>query len=55
MDFEVIFWTAFFFGGDLLAVIGLLLWAFKKDREKARAQAAAGSGRREAGSLDERG
>ncbi|BBL80768.1 hypothetical protein RxyAA322_26220 [Rubrobacter xylanophilus] len=42
MDLEVIFWTAFFFGGDLLAVIALLLWAVKKDREKARAGTAGG-------------
>ncbi len=30
----MIFWTAFFLGGDLLAVVVLLLWAVKKDREK---------------------
>jgi hypothetical protein len=37
MDFEVIFWTAFFFGGDILVLALLILWAIKKDREKARA------------------
>jgi hypothetical protein len=36
MDFEVIFWTAVFFGGDLLALAFLIAWAVKKDREKAR-------------------
>lgn len=36
MDFEVAFWTAFFFGGDVLALVFLVLWAAKKDREKAR-------------------
>jgi hypothetical protein len=36
MDFEVIFWTAFFFGGDVLALVFLILWAVRKDREKAR-------------------
>jgi hypothetical protein len=37
VDFEVIFWTAFFFGGDILVLVLLILWAIKKDREKARA------------------
>lgn len=37
MDFEVIFWTVVFFGGDLLALAFLIAWAVKKDREKARA------------------
>ena len=38
MDFEVIFWTAVFFGGDVLAFAFLLGWAVKTDREKSRAQ-----------------
>ncbi len=37
MDFEVIFWTTFFFGGDILVLVLLILWAMRKDREKARA------------------
>lgn len=37
MDFEVIFWTAVFFGGDILVLVLLIIWAIKKDREKARA------------------
>ena len=37
MDFEVIFWTTFFFGGDILVLVLLLLWAIRKDKEKARA------------------
>jgi hypothetical protein len=37
MEFEVIFWTAFFFGGDILVLVLLILWAIKKDREKAHA------------------
>jgi hypothetical protein len=37
VEFEVIFWTAFFFGGDILVLVLLILWAIKKDREKARA------------------
>lgn len=31
---DVVIWTAVFFGGDLLILIFLLAWAFKKDREK---------------------
>lgn len=38
MDFEVIFWTAVFFGGDVLVLVLLILWAIKKDREKASAE-----------------
>jgi hypothetical protein len=33
---DVVIWTTVFLGGDLLIVIFLLAWAFKKDREKAR-------------------
>ncbi|HSI91955.1 MAG TPA: hypothetical protein VK925_00565 [Jiangellaceae bacterium] len=33
---DVVIWTAVFFGGDLLILIFLLTWAFKKDRDKAR-------------------
>jgi hypothetical protein len=42
MDFEVIFWTAVFYGGDVLALAGLIAWAAKKDREKARAHEQSG-------------
>ncbi|XRQ05566.1 hypothetical protein ACN3XK_54825 [Actinomadura welshii] len=34
MDTEVVVWTAIFLGGDLLAVVLLLFWAVRKDREK---------------------
>jgi hypothetical protein len=37
VDFEVIFWTAFFFGGDILVLVLLIIWAMRKDREKAQA------------------
>lgn len=36
MDAEVLVWTIVFVGGDLAIVIFLLLWAVKKDRQKAR-------------------
>ena len=42
MDAEVLTWTVVFFGGDLLIVIGLMTWAFRKDKEKARLEAANG-------------
>lgn len=33
---DVVIWTLIFLGGDLLIVVLLLAFAFKKDREKAR-------------------
>lgn len=33
---DVVLWTLIFLGGDLLIVIFLLAFAFRKDREKAR-------------------
>ncbi|PSK99129.1 hypothetical protein CLV30_11830 [Haloactinopolyspora alba] len=32
---EVAVWTAVFLGGDLLVLIFLILWAVRKDRQKA--------------------
>lgn len=42
MDAEVLIWTLVFLGGTTLILIGLLIWAFKKDREKTRADAESG-------------
>ena len=33
---EVVIWTLVFFLGDLAVIIGLLAFAVRKDREKAR-------------------
>ncbi|MGH3090183.1 MAG: hypothetical protein ACRDSJ_23115 [Rubrobacteraceae bacterium] len=38
MDFEVIAWTAFFFGGDILILALLLAKAVRADREKSRGE-----------------
>jgi hypothetical protein len=42
MDAEVLIWTLVFLGGTTVILIGLLVWAFKKDREKTRAADADG-------------
>lgn len=36
VDIEVVLWTLVFLGGNLLIVILLLAYAFRRDREKAR-------------------
>lgn len=32
---DVVIWTLIFVGGDLLILVFLMVWAAKKDREKA--------------------
>lgn len=33
---DVVVWTLIFLGGDLLILVFLLIWAFRKDQEKAQ-------------------